>query len=78
MSRNGIGFQRAVQDRQGFGKDIRRFGRITDFDQGNIKFKFICQSLKTFQIINDEKWNALLAFEATMMKERGNVAKIHG
>ena len=28
--------------------------------------------------IVDEKWNALLAFEATMMKDRGNVAKIHG
>lgn len=28
--------------------------------------------------IVDEKWNALLAFEAEMMKERGNVAKIHG
>ena len=28
--------------------------------------------------IVDEKWNALLAFEATMMKERGSVAKIHG
>jgi tRNA-(ms[2]io[6]A)-hydroxylase len=26
----------------------------------------------------DEKWNALLAFEAQMMRERGNVAKIHG
>jgi len=28
--------------------------------------------------IVDEKWNALLVFEAEMMKERGNVAKIHG
>ena len=28
--------------------------------------------------IVDEKWNALLAFEAQMMIERGNVAKIHG
>jgi tRNA-(ms[2]io[6]A)-hydroxylase len=28
--------------------------------------------------IVDEKWNALLAFEAKMMLERGNVAKIHG
>jgi tRNA-(ms[2]io[6]A)-hydroxylase len=28
--------------------------------------------------IVDEKWNALLAFEAEMMKERGNLAKIHG
>ena len=28
--------------------------------------------------IVDEKWNALLAFEAQMMRERGNVAKIHG
>jgi tRNA-(ms[2]io[6]A)-hydroxylase len=28
--------------------------------------------------IVDEKWNALLAFEAEMMLERGNVAKIHG
>jgi len=28
--------------------------------------------------IVDEKWNALLAFEAEMMIERGNVAKIHG
>jgi tRNA-(ms[2]io[6]A)-hydroxylase len=28
--------------------------------------------------IVDEKWNALLAFEADMMRERGNVAKIHG
>jgi tRNA-(ms[2]io[6]A)-hydroxylase len=28
--------------------------------------------------IVDEKWNALLAFEAEMMRERGNVAKIHG
>jgi tRNA-(ms[2]io[6]A)-hydroxylase len=28
--------------------------------------------------IVDEKWNALVAFEATMMKERGSVAKIHG
>jgi tRNA-(ms[2]io[6]A)-hydroxylase len=26
----------------------------------------------------DEKWNALLTFEAQMMRERGNVAKIHG
>lgn len=26
----------------------------------------------------DEKWKALLAFEATLMKARGNVAKIHG
>ena len=28
--------------------------------------------------IVNEKWNALLAFEAEMMKERGNLAKIHG
>ena len=28
--------------------------------------------------IVDEKWNALLAFEAELMKERGNLAKIHG
>jgi tRNA-(ms[2]io[6]A)-hydroxylase len=28
--------------------------------------------------IVDEKWNALLTFEAQMMRERGNVAKIHG
>ena len=28
--------------------------------------------------IVDEKWNALLAFEAEMMKERGKTAKIHG
>ncbi|ARV06055.1 tRNA 2-methylthio-N6-isopentenyl adenosine(37) hydroxylase MiaE [Polaribacter sp. SA4-10] len=28
--------------------------------------------------IVDEKWNALLAFEAEMMKERGNKATIHG
>ncbi|MFK8059979.1 MAG: tRNA-(ms[2]io[6]A)-hydroxylase [Polaribacter sp.] len=28
--------------------------------------------------IVDKKWNALLAFEAEMMKERGNLAKIHG
>lgn len=28
--------------------------------------------------IVDEKWNALLAFEAKMMYERGNTAKIHG
>jgi tRNA-(ms[2]io[6]A)-hydroxylase len=28
--------------------------------------------------IVDEKWNALLAFEAKMMHERGNTAKIHG
>ena len=27
--------------------------------------------------IVDQKWNALLAFEAEMMKERGNLAKIH-
>jgi tRNA-(ms[2]io[6]A)-hydroxylase len=28
--------------------------------------------------IVDEKWNALLAFEAELMRERGNMAKIHG
>ncbi|MEO9570212.1 MAG: tRNA-(ms[2]io[6]A)-hydroxylase [Polaribacter sp.] len=28
--------------------------------------------------IVDKKWNALLAFEAEMMRERGNAAKIHG
>ena len=28
--------------------------------------------------IVDEKWNALVAFEAALMKERGSVAKIHG
>ena len=28
--------------------------------------------------IVDKKWDALLAFEAEMMKERGNSAKIHG
>jgi tRNA-(ms[2]io[6]A)-hydroxylase len=28
--------------------------------------------------IVDEKWNALLTFEAQMMRERGNIAKIHG
>tara|TARA_B110001450_G_scaffold148597_1_gene138925 strand:+ start:1763 stop:2344 length:582 start_codon:yes stop_codon:yes gene_type:complete len=28
--------------------------------------------------IVDQKWNALLAFEAEMMKERGSLAKIHG
>ena len=28
--------------------------------------------------IVDAKWNALVAFEAEMMKERGNIAKIHG
>ncbi|MFY0604626.1 MAG: tRNA-(ms[2]io[6]A)-hydroxylase [Flavobacteriaceae bacterium] len=26
----------------------------------------------------DKKWNALLAFEAEMMKTRGNTAKVHG
>jgi len=26
----------------------------------------------------DKKWNALLAFEAEMMKNRGDLAKIHG
>ena len=28
--------------------------------------------------IVDEKWNALVAFEAALLKERGSVAKIHG
>ena len=28
--------------------------------------------------IVDEKWNALLTFEAELMRERGNLAKIHG
>ena len=28
--------------------------------------------------IVDKKWEALLAFEAEMMKERGHLAKIHG
>ncbi len=28
--------------------------------------------------IVDKKWNALVAFEAEMMKERGTIAKIHG
>jgi tRNA-(ms[2]io[6]A)-hydroxylase len=28
--------------------------------------------------IVDNKWNALVAFEAEMMKERGNLARIHG
>ena len=28
--------------------------------------------------IVDKKWNALVAFEAEMMKERGNLARIHG
>tara|TARA_R110002073_G_scaffold14554_1_gene59237 strand:+ start:7999 stop:8580 length:582 start_codon:yes stop_codon:yes gene_type:complete len=28
--------------------------------------------------IVDKKWNALLAFEAEMMKTRGNTAKVHG
>ncbi|WP_299665813.1 tRNA-(ms[2]io[6]A)-hydroxylase [uncultured Polaribacter sp.] len=28
--------------------------------------------------IVDKKWNALLAFEAEMMKDRGTMAKIHG
>ncbi len=28
--------------------------------------------------IVDQKWNALLAFEAEMMRERGKIAKIHG
>ncbi len=28
--------------------------------------------------IVDEKWDALVAFEAEMMKNRGNLAKIHG
>jgi tRNA-(ms[2]io[6]A)-hydroxylase len=28
--------------------------------------------------IVDERWNALLAFEAEMMRERGTIAKIHG
>ena len=26
----------------------------------------------------NEKWNSLLAFEAEMMKNRGNTAKVHG
>ena len=30
------------------------------------------------RVIVDEKWNALLAFEAELMKERGLTAKIHG
>jgi tRNA-(ms[2]io[6]A)-hydroxylase len=28
--------------------------------------------------IVDKKWNALLAFEAELMRERGNIARIHG
>ena len=28
--------------------------------------------------IVDKKWNDLVAFEAAMMKERGNSARIHG
>jgi tRNA 2-(methylsulfanyl)-N6-isopentenyladenosine37 hydroxylase len=38
------------------------------------------QFARTYQdreIVN-KKWNALVAFEAEMMRERGNVAKIHG
>lgn len=30
------------------------------------------------RVIVDEKWNALLTFEAELMRERGTVAKIHG
>jgi len=38
------------------------------------------QFARTYQDreIVDKKWNALVAFEAEMMRDRGNVAKIHG
>ena len=38
------------------------------------------QFARTYQDreIVDKKWNALIAFEAEMMRDRGNVAKIHG
>ena len=38
------------------------------------------QLARTYQdrAIVDEKWNALVAFEGEMMRERGNLAKIHG
>ena len=38
------------------------------------------QFARTYQDreIVDKKWNALVAFEAEMMRDRGNIAKIHG
>jgi tRNA-(ms[2]io[6]A)-hydroxylase len=38
------------------------------------------QLARTYQdrAVVDEKWSALLTFEGEMMRERGNLAKIHG
>jgi tRNA-(ms[2]io[6]A)-hydroxylase len=60
-------------------KELAKFYKNLMISEANHYTTFLSFARKyQDRAIVDEKWNALLAFEAEMMHERGNTAKIHG
>ena len=60
-------------------EELQKFYKNLMISEANHYTTFL-QFARKYQdrAIVDAKWNALLAFEAEMMKERGTLAKIHG
>ena len=60
-------------------EELSKFYKNLMISEANHYTAFL-QLARSYQdrAIVDEKWNALVAFEGKMMRERGNLAKIHG
>ena len=60
-------------------EELQKFYKNLMISEANHYATFL-QFARKYQdrAIVDEKWNALLKFEAELMNERGNLAKIHG
>jgi tRNA-(ms[2]io[6]A)-hydroxylase len=60
-------------------EELSKFYKNLMVSEANHYTTFL-QLARTYQdmAVVDEKWGALLAFEGEMMRERGNLAKIHG
>ncbi len=60
-------------------EELRKFYKNLMISEANHYTTFLnfARSYQDRSVV-DEKWKALLAFEAEMMKERGKIAKIHG
>ena len=60
-------------------EELSKFYKNLMISEANHYTAFL-QLARSYQdrAIVDEKWNALVAFEGEMMRERGNLAKIHG
>jgi tRNA-(ms[2]io[6]A)-hydroxylase len=60
-------------------EELSKFYKNLMISEANHYTTFL-QLARTYQdrAVVDEKWGALLTFEGEMMRERGNLAKIHG